>query len=249
MPAKTDHTHLRLVSVPTSSGPLLLPYHVRRSKRARFIRVSLDVRNHALLTLPQRASLREGMDFLRSQGDWLDRSLRSAPRPFTLSEWLERKPRLSAFGKSLRLRFAHSDHRPDFRLYEESRTVAFLVANDETYDENVLKVCRQFAKEVLTARTLQLAIQHRLHPRRITVRNQRTRWGSCSGNKTISLNWRLVLLSPRLQDYVILHELAHLREMNHSDAFWAALRELDPRARQNDRALTLQQTPLMALGR
>lgn len=249
MPAKTDNSSLRLVSVPTSRGALLLPYHVRRSKRARFIRVSLDVRNHALLTLPQRASLREGMDFLRSQGDWLENSLRSAPRPFSLSEWLERKPRLSAFGQSLRLRLAHTDRRPDFRLYEESRTVAFLFNHEEALDETVHKLCRQFAKEVLTTRTLQLAIQHRLHPRKVTIRNQRTRWGSCSGNKTISLNWRLVLLSPRLQDYVILHELAHLREMNHSESFWKFLRELDPRARQNDRALTLQQTSLMALGR
>jgi hypothetical protein len=62
----------------------------------------------------------------------------------------------------------------------------------------------------------------------IEIRNQRTRWGSCSTNGTISLNWRLLMAPPEVIDYVVVHELAHLREPNHTDAFWSLVAEQIP---------------------
>jgi predicted metal-dependent hydrolase len=62
----------------------------------------------------------------------------------------------------------------------------------------------------------------------IQVRNQRTRWGSCSTTGTLGLNWRLMMAPPRIIDYVVIHELAHLRESNHSNAFWSIVAEYAP---------------------
>jgi len=65
--------------------------------------------------------------------------------------------------------------------------------------------------------------------RHVTVRNQRSRWGSCSASGTISLNWRLVQTPESVRDYIIYHELVHLRyEMNHSGRFWARVAEVCP---------------------
>lgn len=79
---------------------------------------------------------------------------------------------------------------------------------------------RAVAAEELPPRCLALAARHGLTVTRVSIRNQRSRWGSCSSRGTIALNWRLVLMPPSVSDYVILHELMHLRQPNHSRAFW-----------------------------
>lgn len=63
---------------------------------------------------------------------------------------------------------------------------------------------------------------------RISVRDQKTRWGSCSAKGTLSFNWRLMLAPPAIQDYVIIHELCHLTYMNHSNAFWEKVESVCP---------------------
>ncbi len=76
------------------------------------------------------------------------------------------------------------------------------------------------AASELPSRVWELATVHRTDIRRVTVRNQRTRWGSCSRRGCISLNWRLIQTPDFVRDYIILHELMHVREMNHSNRFW-----------------------------
>ncbi len=79
------------------------------------------------------------------------------------------------------------------------------------------------AKKKLTNRLKQLVVQHGFTYNRVTIRNQKTRWGSCSHKNNISLNMKLVLLPDELVDYVILHELVHTRIHDHSKRFWAEL--------------------------
>ena len=77
-----------------------------------------------------------------------------------------------------------------------------------------------------------MANRHQLLVRRVCVRNQKSRWGSCSRHGTICLNWRLLQAPESVRDYLILHELAHLKEMNHSRRFWSEVARMCPDYRQ-----------------
>ena len=90
----------------------------------------------------------------------------------------------------------------------------------------------KMAKIELPARTWELAAEKGADVKQVTVRNQRSRWGSCSAGGTVSLNWRLVQAPESVRDYIICHELAHLRQMNHSDRFWAQVEAYFPAWRE-----------------
>jgi hypothetical protein len=87
---------------------------------------------------------------------------------------------------------------------------------------------RRLAAKELPARLSELARAHGFSASAVSVRNQRTRWGSCSPSGRISLNWRLIQAPPAVCDYVLLHELTHLRHPNHSARFWRELARLCP---------------------
>ncbi|MCC7374111.1 MAG: M48 family metallopeptidase [Verrucomicrobiales bacterium] len=92
----------------------------------------------------------------------------------------------------------------------------------------VIKALHRVAQVELPALVIHEARRWGTPIRRVSVRNQRTRWGSCSRKGTISLNWRLVQAPLMVRDYLIVHELAHVREMNHSRRFWSLVQEWFP---------------------
>lgn len=96
---------------------------------------------------------------------------------------------------------------------------------------------RAAATEYLVPRLAELAGRHELSYERVVVRNQRSRWGSCSRKGTISLNFRLVQLPPDVCDYILIHELMHLRQQNHSRRFWRLVEQACPGFREAERWL------------
>lgn len=89
-----------------------------------------------------------------------------------------------------------------------------------TYTPEAINELRRQAARELPSQLLGLAAHHGLRVSRISVRNQRSRWGSCSPSGHICLNWRLVLMPDAVRDYVLIHELMHLRRLDHSRHFW-----------------------------
>jgi predicted metal-dependent hydrolase len=93
------------------------------------------------------------------------------------------------------------------------------------------------AKEVLVARLTELANKFGFQFNRVHIRNQKTRWGSCSRNNDISLNMKIMALSEEMRDYVLMHELVHTKIYNHSSKFWAELNEYVPEAKAKGKQL------------
>lgn len=192
--------------------PLVFARHPRA--RRYLLRVRSD--GSARVTIPRGGSLAEGRRFAGRNLVWVAEQLQrlplvgSAPR-----EW-----RLGAeilFRGELRRIVSVSDGAPAIHLGEETFPVSDVTANLRPLIETHLQ---WLAANELPPRVMELAVTHGLVVRRVTVRSQRTRWGSCSRRGTISLNWRLIQTPPFVCDYILLHELMHLREMNHSARFW-----------------------------
>ena len=102
---------------------------------------------------------------------------------------------------------------------------------------NLPEIDRKVARKILCRRIGELAQLHNFVYNRVSIRKQKTRWGSCSTKNNINLNANLLHLPPELMDYVLLHELVHTRVKNHSKDFWDELETIVPNARQVDRRL------------
>jgi predicted metal-dependent hydrolase len=100
---------------------------------------------------------------------------------------------------------------------------------DRHLPEDMVAALRARALNELPPRLMQLAAAHGLTVRRVSIRNQKWRWGSCSRNGHICLNWRLVQMPDWVRDYVLIHELMHLRRLDHSTRFWALVATACPR--------------------
>jgi predicted metal-dependent hydrolase len=107
---------------------------------------------------------------------------------------------------------------------------------------------RRFAHEHLAARIRELSAEHRLPYKRLFIRSQRTKWGTCSTKGNVSLNWRLILAPKNVCDYVVLHELMHTKVLNHSQRFWVLLRASFPRCDEAIAWLNANRPPFDALG-
>ena len=100
---------------------------------------------------------------------------------------------------------------------------------ERTSIRNVLEsLYRRKAREFVEEHVDRYGDSMGVDPSGIRIANQRTKWGSCSSNGTVSFNWRLMLAPPAIPEYVVIHELAHLRELNHSDRFWEIVAAHDP---------------------
>jgi predicted metal-dependent hydrolase len=222
----------------TCSAGRKFPVEVRRRKGTRHLRLRLNVRNHIVVSMPWHGSDRSCLKFIDQNRQWLERQINAAPRIISVREWLHHSPWLTAAGWTFAVTINEmsNTHRSHYRIVPEAACIGLHlpVGSD---DAALYALLRKFARESLAGYTAAEAKRLGLNCSKVSVRDQSSRWGSCSSKQTISLNWRLVLLPPRLQNYVILHELAHLREMNHSRRFWNLLERYDPDRRAHEQEL------------
>lgn len=101
-------------------------------------------------------------------------------------------------------------------------------AADYEKDPKLEKLYREKAREQIEKRAAHFAALMGVDYGRIAIRGQKRRWGSCSGAGNLNFNWKLALMPPEILDYVVVHELAHRKEMNHSPRFWAEVEKILP---------------------
>jgi len=199
----------------------------QRSLRAKHYRLTLQRDGTAVATIPKRGSQRGAEQFVAQHREWLERERsRQARRPRLAEVWVTGTHVLwRGEMREIRRATVAGAERPQVCLAAD----VFRVPSFEGDLRPTLEA--HFARRgkiELPARTWELAAVCGVEVKMVSVRNQRSRWGSCSESGTISLNWRLVQTPDFVRDYIIYHELMHLREMNHSARFWARVEEVCP---------------------
>lgn len=196
---------------------------LRRSARAK--RISLRVSGldgRITLTMPHRGSEREALNFARSKQAWLQRHLADKPQITPV-----------AYGEDIPLAGALLRITPhDGRKVMLADGMLHVPGAPEQVGTRVRAFLKAQARDRLAAASDHYAGRLGRGYSKISLRDTRSRWGSCSSQGGLMFSWRLIMAPPRVLDYVAAHEVAHLREMNHSPAFWALVEHLMPDYRQ-----------------
>jgi predicted metal-dependent hydrolase len=191
---------------------------VKRSALARRISLRVDAARGAVLMLPERVRLAEGERFLLAHRVWLAERLARLPGKVALSDGAE----VPLLGVPHVVR-----HQPEARRGVWVEAGAILVSGlPEHVGRRTADFLKSEAKRLIVPRAHDMAARLGRKPGRITVKDTRSRWGSCSSAGDLAFSWRLVLAPEQVLDYVVAHEVAHLVEMNHSPAFWAVVESL-----------------------
>ncbi len=204
------------------------PYRIRRSTRARRVRVVVHPDASVEVVLPQRARERDAADAVVALDTWIGRRLgdvaalqaRTAPPAGTL-------PYLGTL-----LTLVPEPGRT--RVHRRGQLLQIPAVDPDTALE---RWYRRQAKDELVARMDTAAAAVGRPYRTLSVRNQRTRWGSCSSTGAMSFNWRLLLAPEEILDYVVWHEACHLVHLDHSPRFWALVARHRPSFRQEQQWL------------
>jgi predicted metal-dependent hydrolase len=206
---------------------LAAPVEVRHHPAAQ--RMSLRVsraRRAVIVTLPMQCDLEQAGKFLSRHIDWVKERLVSIPEPVPFADGQI----IPLRGVPHRISFLGRSRRGHVASQEKDSTGLRLVVSGEL--EHAPRRLQDWlmaeARADLDARVQYHAKALRLRPRGIAIRDQISRWGSCSTTGVLSFSWRLVLAPPLILDYVAAHEVAHLAEMNHGPRFWALVRRTMP---------------------
>jgi predicted metal-dependent hydrolase len=199
-------------------------YTVRRSDRARRVRVTVDALRGVEVVLPRRAAARAADEAVHELGPWIQRRL--AELEAARSVVAARGDTVPYLGTTLRL-----VPQPG-RARAHRRGDELLVPAGAEQEPALERWYRRAARGEIASRLDRACQQAGLSYTRLTIRAQRTRWASCSRSGAMSFNWRLLLAPPEVLDYVVWHEVCHLQVLDHSPRFWALLERRCPDYRQ-----------------
>lgn len=205
-----------------------IPIHIKHSSRAKriIIRINMEYRGVELV-IPPHSNKQEAQKFLQSHKNWVLKQIHKLGKPIPLIEQsvitLLDQPHQLSIQKAIDPSAQSIIHNQQIDIYASNQTRA---------NSRLHILLKQYAHEQFSIIAFHYAkrIKQTIHD--IRINDTKSRWGSCSNNKEISLSWRLLFSPKQVAHYVIAHEVAHLQHMNHSQSFWSLVQALIPNYRQ-----------------
>ena len=181
-----------------------------------------------ILKIPAFESEQHALDFLISKSDWIKKNLNKHEIQHGFCTY-DNGEKIELLGVTYALKYEYSDKY--FEPYFSKNNIVTAV-NDNMPKERIRlavdKLLYDFAVKQIENAFVKLCEKTKLYPQKITVKNMKTRWGSCSSDKKISINFNIIYHDYECLEYVIIHELCHLKHMNHSTDFWTLVEKYCP---------------------
>ncbi len=207
-----------------------IPILIKRSRR-KSLTLSLNAAGDITIKAPHYFLKRDIQHFILKQSDWITKRLllsRENIRHFSFTTGSY----IPYMGTELLLQ--EGSHK---RGIIKDKNLIFLPKNDKTPESELIKWYRNSARETLAKYVNYYTELMGIEYNKIFIKAQKSRWGSCSGKGNLNFNWKIILTSEELIKYLVIHEVCHLIEMNHSINFWQLVERYDPLYRKNRKDL------------
>ena len=218
----------------------LPPYEFRRSKRAKRLQIRVLPTGRVEVVLPQGCSEKRGHALVRDRADWILRALKKvAGRAPEINPGFPAALNFTAINETWKIIRETDNHPTLVKLREsgDSLIMSGATMQDDLCFGALKKWIVQKGKKELVPWLERVSSEVKLPYKKVSVRGQKTRWGSCSSQKNININYKLLFISPEQVRYLFIHELCHTRHMNHSKSFWLLVGKLEPDYKHLDKSL------------
>ena len=196
-----------------------IPLKILVNAKSKSIKLRLSKEGEAVVVLPKWTPKLMGISFAQKNLDWLKTQKEKLGTPHQF----ENGARIDLLGTSYMIE--HNPHTRGGVFIQDGKII--VTGEIEYLHRRVRDFVKKQAYDYIQQKAIMLAAQLGEKPSKITLRDTSSRWGSCSSNKSLSFCWKLALAPTYVLDYIIAHEVAHLVQMNHSDAFWAVVAKID----------------------
>lgn len=197
------------------------PVKIIQSPRARKLTLRIDSKERLpVLSVPKRCPVKKAVDFVNQHKKWIMESLEKIP----ISKTFENGETFSLFGQEVTI-----CHNPGLKqgVFLENDTL-YVSGEKEFLHRRIRDFIKKRAKEVFYAKSRELAQKIGSHVKDVTIKDTKSRWGSCSSMCNINYSWRIALAPEFVINYLIAHEVSHLKHQDHSRNFWHCVRTLEP---------------------
>ncbi len=222
-----------------------MKYTHQINPRAKHLSLKVEPPGQLIVTTPRQYSQVKIQHYLQQNQAWIKQQLKKIKKKLNK---IESQKHLLIFGKRYSKikvktnKISSAITKPGIKLLAEKKLIKIyfphLSSNQTKQELNIF--LKNIFKNYLFIRGPQLAHAMNLKYNQLKIKKQKTRWGSCSQKKNLNFNWRLVHFAPAIIDYVIIHELAHLKQANHSAKFWQLVAKFDPAYQKHRRFLKKQ---------
>ncbi len=218
-------------------GTTTIEYNIKRSDERETVSIAVDPEEGVIVTVPEDVSDKKIHEVVKDRAGWIiekQEEIKEISRPPLDKEFLSGE-KLQYLGRRYRLKLVSEEDNDDISVSLKKGN--FLVNIPDDLDEakrrkvvrnNLLEWYYEHAENKLKERVDKYKDQVGVNPNSVKVKHQQKRWGSCTKNKDLLYNWRIIMAPMSIVDYVVVHELCHLKEKNHTDKFWRMVKSVIP---------------------